>query len=71
VDEGGLGDQTAAALGVSRQEAIAAQASKIPLGRLAEPEEIAAVVAFLCSERASNAAGAHWSVDGGTFAAIV
>jgi 3-oxoacyl-[acyl-carrier protein] reductase len=71
VDEGGLGDQTAAAKGVTREEAIDAQASKIPLGRLAEPEEIAAVVAFLCSERASNATGAHWSVDGGTFAAIV
>src|SRR5919204_1339348 len=52
--EGGLGDQTAAARGISREEAIAAQAAKIPVGRLAEPEEIAAAIAFLCSERAST-----------------
>jgi 3-oxoacyl-[acyl-carrier protein] reductase len=72
VDEGGLGDQTAAARGLgSREEAIEAQASKVPLGRFAEPEEIAAVVAFLCSERASTVTGAAWSVDGGTVATIV
>ncbi|MGH2948876.1 MAG: SDR family NAD(P)-dependent oxidoreductase [Solirubrobacteraceae bacterium] len=71
VAEGGLGDQTAAAKGLSREEALDAQASKIPLGRLAEPEEIASVVAFLCSERASMVSGAAWSVDGGTVATII
>jgi 3-oxoacyl-[acyl-carrier protein] reductase len=71
VAEGGLGDQTAAAKGLTREEALDAQASKIPLGRLAEPEEIASVVAFLCSERASMVSGAAWSVDGGTVATIV
>jgi 3-oxoacyl-[acyl-carrier protein] reductase len=72
VQEGGLGDQTAAVKGLdSREEAIDDQASRVPLGRFAEPEEIAAVVAFLCSERASNVTGAAWSVDGGTFAAIL
>jgi 3-oxoacyl-[acyl-carrier protein] reductase len=72
VDEGGLGDQTAAARGLgSREAAIEAQASRVPLGRFAEPEEIAAVVAFLCSERASTVTGAAWSVDGGTVATIV
>ena len=72
VDEGGLGDQTAAARGLAtRQEAIEAQAAKTTLGRFAEPSEIAAVIAFLCSRHASNVTGAAWSVDGGTVATIV
>ena len=69
--EGGLADQAAAATGGTREEALEAQAAKIPLGRLATPEEIAAVVVFLCSERASTVAGAAWSADGGTVATIV
>src|SRR5262245_59386885 len=72
VDDGGLGDQTAAARGLeSRAAAIEAQASRVPMRRFAEPQEIANVVAFLCSERASNVTGAAWSVDGGTFASIL
>jgi 3-oxoacyl-[acyl-carrier protein] reductase len=71
VGEGGLGDQTGAARGMTRAEALAAQAAKIPLGRLATEEEIANVVAFLCSERASTVAGAAWSVDGGTVQVIL
>jgi 3-oxoacyl-[acyl-carrier protein] reductase len=71
MDDGGLVDQTASARGVSREEAIAAQEAKIPLGRYATVEEIASVVAFLCSERASDVTGAAWSVDGGTFASIL
>jgi 3-oxoacyl-[acyl-carrier protein] reductase len=69
--EGGLADQAAAARGISRQEALDAQAAKIPLGRFAEPEEIASVVVFLCSACASTVTGAAWSVDGGTVATIV
>jgi 3-oxoacyl-[acyl-carrier protein] reductase len=72
VAEGGLGDQTAAAKGLpTREEAFEDQASRVPLGRFGEPEEIAAVIAFLCSERASNVTGAAWSVDGGTVPAIL
>jgi 3-oxoacyl-[acyl-carrier protein] reductase len=72
VAEGGLGDQVAEVKGLgSRQEAIDDQASRVPLGRYAEPEEVAAAVVFLCSERASYVTGAAWSIDGGTFAAIL
>ena len=71
VGEGGLADQTGAAKGLTREEALAAQAAKIPLGRIATEDEIASVVVFLCSERASMVTGAAWSVDGGTVATIV
>ena len=42
-----------------------------PLQRMAEPEEIAAVVVFLASDRASYVTGAAWSADGGTVPIIV
>jgi 3-oxoacyl-[acyl-carrier protein] reductase len=71
LDEGGLADQTAAAKGLTREQALEAQAGKAPIGRLATEDEIASVVAFLCSERASMVAGAAWSVDGGMVATIV
>ncbi|HEV2724357.1 MAG TPA: SDR family oxidoreductase [Thermoleophilaceae bacterium] len=64
-EEGGLADQAARAKGISREEALEAAAAKIPLGRLGTEEEIAAVIVFLCSQRASNVTGAAWSADGG------
>ncbi|HEY6760232.1 MAG TPA: SDR family oxidoreductase [Baekduia sp.] len=69
--DGGLADQAAQAQGVSREEALAAAAAKIPRGRLGTPEEIADVIAFLCSENAANVAGAAWSADGGTVNIII
>ena len=65
--EGGLADQQ----GGDREEVLRKVGAGRPLGRLAQPEEIAAVIVFLCSERASYVTGAAWSADGGTVPIIV
>ena len=69
--EGGLADQQAQRSGKTRAEVLAAVGAGRPLGRLAEPGEIAAVIAFLCSPRAGYVTGAAWSADGGTVPIIL
>jgi 3-oxoacyl-[acyl-carrier protein] reductase len=71
LEPGGLADQVAQREGIPREEAVARQAAKSPLGRFGDVEEIAAVIAFLCSERAGNVAGAAWSADGGSFQSMI
>jgi 3-oxoacyl-[acyl-carrier protein] reductase len=68
---GGLADQHAKVRGSTRQDALDSAAAKIPIGRLGTEEEVAAVIGFLCSERAANVAGAAWSVDGGSVPVII
>jgi NAD(P)-dependent dehydrogenase (short-subunit alcohol dehydrogenase family) len=64
--EGGLADQQG-----NRDEVLARVAAGRPLGRLAEPGEIANVIVFLASEQASYVTGAAWSADGGTVQIII
>jgi NAD(P)-dependent dehydrogenase (short-subunit alcohol dehydrogenase family) len=64
--DGGLADQQG-----DREAVLAKVGAGRPLGRLARPEEIAAVIVFLCSDRASYVTGAAWSADGGTVPIIL
>ncbi len=67
--DGGLADQTKG--DGTREDALAKAAAGRPLGRMAEPEEIADIIAVLCSARASYVTGAAWGVDGGTVPVII
>jgi 3-oxoacyl-[acyl-carrier protein] reductase len=69
--DGGLADQQASRSGKTRQQVLEAVGAGRPLGRLAQPDEIAAVIVFLCSARASYVTGAAWSADGGTVPIII
>ena len=56
--------------GVSRDEMIGRLASQTALGRVGQPVEFAAAVAFLCSDRASYVTGTSTMVDGGLVKAV-
>jgi NAD(P)-dependent dehydrogenase (short-subunit alcohol dehydrogenase family) len=57
-------------LGITEAEALKRNEERLPLGRLARPEEVAAVVLFLASEQASYVTDAIIPMDGGRLAAI-
>jgi 3-oxoacyl-[acyl-carrier protein] reductase len=58
-------DNMAAERGCTAAEVLDEFAEEIPIGRFGEPDEIAAVVAFVASERASYMTGQTINVDGG------
>ena len=66
IGDGGLADQQG-----DREQVLAKVGAGRPLGRLAEPDEIASVIVFLLSDRASYVTGAAWSADGGTVPVII
>ncbi len=60
-----LSEATAVREGITREAALARWESQIPMARLGEPREFAALAAFLASERASYITGQSIAVDGG------
>lgn len=63
-------DRNVASSGRSRDEVVASMVSEIPLGRFAQPAEIAAAVAFLASPAAAYISGTSILVDGGRTKAL-
>jgi 3-oxoacyl-[acyl-carrier protein] reductase len=66
-----IGAVRAKAAGVTPAEYIAGMGKTIPAGRYGRPEELAAVVVFLASERASYVSGTTVNVDGGLMKGII
>jgi 3-oxoacyl-[acyl-carrier protein] reductase len=66
-----LAVRNAEAQGTTRENVVAAWEADIPVGRLAEPRELAALVAFLASERAAYITGTSIPVDGGWIRALL
>jgi 3-oxoacyl-[acyl-carrier protein] reductase len=66
-----LAETRAARDGRPVEELLAARTAAIPVGRSGDPREMAAVVAFLASARASFLTGAAIQVDGGQVASLV
>jgi NAD(P)-dependent dehydrogenase (short-subunit alcohol dehydrogenase family) len=70
----GMMDKRAEQMGVSREEAVRSfldeERPHLELKRRGKPEEVAAAIAFLCSDKASFVVGSNYRVDGGSVAAM-
>ena len=69
VAEGMLADARAA--GITEKEARRRSIARLPLGRMAEPEEVANAVLFLASSKASYVTGVTLGMDGGQVPVVV
>jgi len=61
----------AQAAGSTLEDVLAEEGRRIPLGRIAQPEDVAALVVFLASEPARHISGTSIQVDGGSTAAVL
>jgi len=66
-----LSDVTAKKEGITPEQALARYTASVPMGRMGEPAEFAALAAFLASERASYITGQSMAVDGGWIRALM
>jgi NAD(P)-dependent dehydrogenase (short-subunit alcohol dehydrogenase family) len=70
----GMMDKRADKKDMSTEEAVETfleeERPYLVLGRRGKPEEVAAAIAFLCSERASFVVGSNYRVDGGAVASL-
>ena len=66
-----LSEVTAERDGITPEQALARFTATVPMGRMGEPREFAALAAFLASERASYITGQSMAVDGGWIRALL
>lgn len=66
-----LAANTAQGQGITQEQALENMQADVPMGRLGRPEELAAMIAFLASERAAYMTGATIQVDGGAYRGLL